>query len=64
MTEQKSSLEERVITAVKRVFASERRRSAEQGSVGGKKGRANMTPEERSEAARKAAEARWGKEKR
>lgn len=31
------------------------------GLVGGKKRAANMTPEQRSEAARKAAAARWAK---
>lgn len=33
------------------------------GLKGGKARAANMTPEERSEAARKAAKARWGREK-
>ncbi len=37
------------------------------GRLGGKKGgsarAANMTPEERSESARKAVQARWGKAK-
>jgi hypothetical protein len=31
------------------------------GKIGGKARAANMTPEERTEAAKKAAEARWGK---
>jgi hypothetical protein len=31
------------------------------GKKGGKQRAKNMTPEERSESARKAAEARWGK---
>lgn len=34
------------------------------GKKGGKARAANMTPEQRSEAARKAALARWAKEKR
>jgi hypothetical protein len=34
---------------------------AELGRQGGATRAANMTPEQRSEAARKAAEARWGK---
>jgi len=31
----------------------------EQGSIGGKKSSANMTPEQRKERAKKALEARW-----
>ena len=34
------------------------------GAKGGKARAANMTPEERSESARKAAKARWAKKKR
>lgn len=34
------------------------------GSKGGKARAANMTPEERSESARKAAKARWAKKRR
>lgn len=32
-----------------------------QGSIGGKKSSANMTPEQRKERAKKALEARWKK---
>jgi general stress protein YciG len=34
------------------------------GKQGGKKRAKNMTPEERKEASRKAAQARWGKPKK
>jgi general stress protein YciG len=37
--------------------------AAELGRKGGKKRAASMTPERRAEIARKAAEARWGREK-
>jgi hypothetical protein len=33
-----------------------------QGRIGGKKRAANLTPEERSEQARKAVQARWAKQ--
>src|ERR1700694_2724732 len=39
----------------------DRRFFRKSGSIGGKKGAANMTPAERKERARKAANARWGK---
>lgn len=36
-------------------------KKAKAGRVGGKKRAANLTPEERSESARKAAQSRWKK---
>ena len=53
-TEEKETEEE----LVSRIMSKMGRKG---GKIGGKKSRANMTPEQRSEAALKAAKVRWAK---
>jgi hypothetical protein len=59
-TESRECVSPKISDAVSRVMAAMGRRG---GKIGGKRRLTTMTPEQRREVARKAAKARWAKDK-